>query len=955
MPPECLERIVSYAAQDHRVLSTLMRVNSTLFRLVIPYLYREPFRFMFGDEFQLDWDTESWTRYLREVRHAKLLLLYLCCTDTVQALMTTRGGEIASTSSLSLLSDTSAGPVPPISLTSTTASSTITLTTLTNQNNRKHSLKRWHRTSTGLVDARLDLENSSSLQTPLLFTRIPQLLKRLLAPQLSKKSLAPTAATAFHTVNYLDYVEHLDLDSFLDSAFQTLFSGLPAPSGLSPQTQYWIRKSDGSCLIHERTFVERVLFLSTAKHITSLSISVVTFARLQRDLMEHLLDHNSQESTAAAPVASKNSAGIMKGASLSQLARLNISGLHAELKPKVLRAIRWFVRRHVARYPGVLRAISFEGPGDSSVNRRRVRNRNVIHVEPVQPGVVHFSNQDIENENGVDEVQEDEAAQADDPPNNVLVVDETGQINNIIENTGAAMPADFHSQYYLLAHNPDESNIVDFMCILRELKGQLEELDLSRWSWGVISQHALDLIPTEHLITLRFHSRSRIQSVSGRAFMKSLSKLSALNIHAFDANMLNWNDDISDPLAPPIQLEATIPSSHPLLTELSLTGSVPNVLPVIRDAIQHTGKTLASIDLTAYLDGFLSAQETQQLLDWSTYLSNSMVPHLTILRLHGHLALSFDAPLLSEMCPTLRRFGLTIKSYTSSSFVRSELARVLPRFMTPWVRNKVEEQWATVRTTRKFSLHMLELEGPWILTERDVDQIADQISGLVVLNLAGCRFHPSTAGYADEYGDDRQQQDTIPVVRLAERLQDTLRVLHIHRRGLEREPHRYSGDFSTPIRSVKDCHQSYATKPTEPVLAFKRRFPKVKLVIQEKQHENSFVLAPSRETLRRIQRPLPRARIPSVYSESLGQPPVLPPRQRERSTQSASWWRATNAVPFLRSLRRSKTYSNHGLESDRGDRFWRRGESGRWRRDQPPLSFSSIASRLFGGGRSATL
>ncbi|KAG0247951.1 hypothetical protein BG011_000696, partial [Mortierella polycephala] len=788
----CLERIVSYAAQDHRVLSTLMQVNSTLFRLAIPYLYREPFRFTFGDEFQLDWDTESWTRYLREVRHAKLL--------------------------------------------------------------RKHSLRRWHRTSAGSVD----LESNSSLQTPLLFTRIPQLLERLLAPQLSNKGLAPTATTAFHTVNYLDYVEHLDLDSFLDNAFQTLFSGLSTPSGSNPQTQYWTRKSNGSCLTHERTFVERVLFLSTAEHITSLSISVATFARLQRDLMEHLLDHSSQESTAVAPVISKNSAGIMKGAPLSQLARLNISGLHAELKPKVLRAIRWFVRRHVASYPGALRAISFEGTGDSAVNRRRVRNRNVIHVEPVQPGVVHFSNQDIENGNGVGEVQEDEAAQADDPPNNVLVVDETGNINNIIDNTGAAMPADFHSQYYLLAHNPDESSVVDFMRILSELNGQLEELDLSQWSWGVISQQALDLIPTEHLITLRFHPRSRIQSVSGRAFVKSLSKLSALDIHAFDANMLNWDDNTSDILTPSTQLKSTIPSSHPLLTELSLTGSVPNVLPVIRDAIHHTGKTLASIDLTAYLDGFLSAQETLQLLDWSTCLSNSMIPHLTTLRLHGHLALSFDAPLLSEMCPTLRRFGLTIKSYTSSSFVRSELARVLPRFMTPWIRDKIEGQWVTTRTTRKFSLHMLELEGPWILTERDVDQIADQISGLVVLNLVGCRFHPSTVRYADEHGGNNQQQDTIPVVRLAERLQDTLRVLHIHRRGLEREPNRYSGDFSTPIRSIKDCREPCAPEPSEPVLVFKRRFPKVKLVVREKQHENSFVLAPSRETLRRIQRPIPR-------------------------------------------------------------------------------------------------
>ncbi|KAF9290243.1 hypothetical protein BGZ68_007591 [Mortierella alpina] len=572
MPPECLERIVSHAAKDHRVLSTLMQVNSTLFRMATPYLYREPFRFIFGDEFQLDWDTESWSRHLREIRHAKLLLLYLACTDTVQAQLL-RGKE-----------------------------------------------------------------------------RIPARLEKLLtALILPRDHLATTSATnahGFHTVNYLDYVEHLDLDRFLTSSIQTLFSSPFANSG--DKHSVWEQAQIGS----------------------------------------------------------------------------------------------------------------------------------------LNPGVVHFGHQDQADNglggggNGLNEITGDDMALQVEDPQGVHFADAADTINGIVNVYGVpmeAVPADFHSQYYLLAQNPDESSAIDILGIVQELRGQLEVLDLSRWSWGVVSQQALDLVPTKHLSTLKFHPRTRIQSLDGPLFLRKCSKLRTLDIHAFDAALLHQDSICSSTAAPSLD--------SAFLSELSLTGSVPNVLPAIRDAIQHQGKSLESIELSASLDGFLSEQEIVRLMDWSTSLSGFTAPHLTTLRLHGHLALMFDVPSLLELCPTLRQFALTIKSYTSSSFVNSDLAHVLRRFMAP-----LDQEQMRAQVVPKFRLNALELEGPWILTDRDMDQIAHQISGLTHLNLVDCRIHSKTC--TDENQDDDQSGHTFmsrcnPVVRLVERAQDTLRVLQIHRRCLE--------------------------------------------------------------------------------------------------------------------------------------------------------------------------
>ncbi|KAF8924720.1 hypothetical protein BGZ58_001513 [Dissophora ornata] len=1043
MPTECLERIVYHASQDHRVLSTLMQVNSTLFRIATPYLYREPFRFKFGDEFQLDWDTETWTRHLREVRHAKLLLLYLRCTETVQALLlptpTTlfavgkgkckgKGSRLAdSTVQLNkYLGQTT------IAATTTPSSSSSSTTTLS-QGQRQQGSVSAHVTLPS--DAEGGSHNSLPSATPI--ERIPPLLQKLLASDtanegipaiitsaaaavslLSPHSQPPSSLSTrrmslpifgstkgvdfiggslcsapkqpqrlVHTVNYLDYVEHLDLDMFLAKSIQVLLStsltsstgfkgdsrmaSLPPPPPSSRAAHYLSR---GNHCTAERAFAERVLFRSTAQHITTLSISVGAFARLQRELMEPIVETwssaaSSREalfksstslSAAVAPVATvtaskattaKNSAGIKTGAPLSQLSHLNISGLHAELKPKVMRAIRWFLRRHVTVCPGVLKVVTFEGPGDTIVNRRRQRNRNVIGVEPVQPGVVHFNNQhDDDDDDTADEVEEEEygpeAATTAAGAAEILFVDGTGHINNVYNTATAAaaadaFPADFHSQYYLLSRNPDQSCDLDFMGVLQELEGQLEELDLSRWSWSVITQQALDMIPTGQLLTLRFHPRTRIQSPHGSSLLRNCPMLKHLEIHSFDPQMLNLDDGgISNAAS------STSPNSTsltpPSLRALSLAGSVQNVLPAVSDAIRTTGKSLDTIDLAAHLDGFLSTEETLRLMDWGTSVSSSTIPCLTTLRLHGHLALSFDAPLLLELCPTLRRFGLTIKSYTSSSFIRAELARVLPRFMVTWDGQSADGGFAAGSTTepkQKFLLKDLELEGPWILTDLDLDQIAEQIEGLVDLNLVGCRFYPMARCLGTD--ETLTPEECSPVVRLVERVQGTLRTLRIHRRGLENRPRRDSTDYCSITSATTTSATSNSHLPTtesstsEPILAFKKRFPNVTLLIREKQHEHSFVLAPSPETLRRIhhhhhshsqghnqyQYPwLPSNRqnntLPISFSEAflLGQP-SSPTMLHEFSGQSSMWRRARSAVPFLSAFRRHKTYPPNGFEN----------------------------------------
>ncbi|KAG0010686.1 hypothetical protein BGZ80_001262 [Entomortierella chlamydospora] len=1040
MPPECLERIVYHASQDHRTLSTLMQVNSTLFRMATPYLYHEPFNFIFGDEFMLDWDTATWTRHLREVRHAKLLLLYLSCSDLVQSMLSTGKGQ-------GLSSRRNSETPAYWDCKDPTRNGNINNNN-NNGNTNNGSNNNWRQGHSSshptLLEPDTDLRSTPS-SPPM--GRIPTLLEKLLreqclrggGPTSSSSLVSPLrlsmsvrqkTSTSNHagkkvgvnlsglSVNYLDYVEHLDLDTFLSTSIQVLFS--PSSSARNehgcgtlkiPSYQHHSSTAKLSQYSMERAFVERALLRSMAQHITTLSVSVATFVRLQRDLMEHVLEPTSPSPpcpSSSSPQGLKNSAGIRTGMPLSQLSRLNISGLHAELKPKVLRAIRWFLRRHVVVYPGMLKAIAFEGPGDIIVNRRRQRNRNVVAVEPVQPGVVHFNNQHADDDT-TDEIEEEQDHVAPLPQNNTLTqlqqlqqqqqqqqqnqnqhhiqhqhqhfyqhqhqnqihnqtqnhnhnqhgntqglfVDGAGYVNNVPPNNTTAVPAEalpavFHSQYYLLRRNPDESSEVDFMGIIQELHGQLEVVDLSQWSWSVITQQALDMIPVAKLSTLRFHPRTRIQWHHGPSFLSDCPALKVLEIHAFDPAMLDLVGNIG--FAPSVTVQnhpSSSPSSSSLssidpppppprpsypasLNTLSLTGSVPNVLPAVRDAIRIMGKSLDTINLSAHLDGFLSDKQTHELMDWSTSLSTTTIPQLTTLQLHGHLALSFDAPLLLELCPTLRHFSLAIKSYTSTSFVSTESARVLPRFMIPWEGKDLDE-----KEVQKFQLRVLELQGPWILTRRDMHQIGEQICGLVTLNLVGCRFYSSTTrrqveilpdsgddsstfGGDDERDEGETDDNISSVERLVEKIQGTLRTLRIHRRGLEPKPRRDSYDYS----SYSSIH-SNATSPNlhclangsavavvaatagplEPVLAFKKRFPNVSLQIQEKQHEHSFVIAPSADILRRIHRPnSSQGRRSSLSLADIWDHAGPGPAQHQFGSRDSVWRRARDAMPFLKSF-----------------------------------------------------
>ncbi|KAF9914589.1 hypothetical protein BX616_007975 [Lobosporangium transversale] len=1183
MPPECLERIVFHASQDHRVLCTLMQVNSTLFQMATPYLYREAFHFQFGDEFILDWNTEAWTRHLREVRHTKLLLLYLSCTEPVQsalspslslsssssssstpsslssslsssalssAFLSPHTDLLNSTATLSAASGQTVGakqepPGPKSGAVSTKATAgacpTIQrnkylrrLSMLQGQGQRQHEyVEPQDNDSVNNDDSRSHSLPMSSLFTGSAVSRIPASLETLLKTYIdcleshsdtTNATMGSSISASMkrkpgnscgsigirkgkqrgtsnkwtgqrqRTVNYLDYVEHLDLDIFLTTAIQNLFSLSSLSScssskgkrrlstGFLPSQHHGSSRSKS--YLSERVFIEQVLFRSTAQHITTLSLSVTTFARLQRDLMEYIVTPSSSMATAAAAAAqrertpkTKNGAGVWEGAPLSQLSRLNISGLHAELKPRVLRAIRWFLRRHVAVYPGTLTAISLEGAGDSIVNRRRQRNRNVVAAEPVQPGVVHFNHQDADyyDENEViDELEEEEQPghghhnhhhhlyQHQQPqttnhhqyphhhplhyhnlplnggPNGVLFVDAAGQINNILNGgnnaaaaaaaaaqAAVAFPGVFHSQYYLLNRNPDQSCEIDFLCVFQELQGQLKVLDLSQWSWSVITHQALDLIPTSHLTTLRFHPRTRIQSPHGSLFLSRCPMLKDLEIHAFDAGLLDLDNNsyysafmntngssseggndanvgvntttlssihqhqqqqehqlmspsmsISTPDLTSTSITGSSSSVTTSLQSLSLTGSVQNVLPAASDAIRIMGKSLTTLELTGHLDGFLSAQQTHRLMDWSVSLSDMALPHLTTLQLHGHLAMTFEVPLLLELCPTLRKLGLTIRSYTSTSFIRSEAARVLPRFMVPWEKKEKEmansdpqSHGSVSKEARKFCLRELHLEGPWILTDKDMTQLGEQIYGLVVLNLVECRFYPNQRRRMvneedrveedlERCGDpevgksshdiDSDQEQASPVVRLVERMQGTLRILRVHRRGLEGKPRRDSADYSSSIlpskvpatssTSLDAFHDSNNNKsiinsgnlstahislpslpqssslPRESVLEFKKRFPLIELQIQERQHEHSFVLASSAETLRRIHQSPRPARIPTHFSDLLGQP-SSPSRLHDFQAQNSAWRRVQHAMPFLKIFQRRPTYTPNGYEN----------------------------------------
>ncbi|KAF9579940.1 hypothetical protein BGW38_003595, partial [Lunasporangiospora selenospora] len=977
------------------------------------------------------------------------------------------------------------------------------------------------------------------------------------------------------SVNYLEYVEHLNLDSFVQTALRILFSSsssfAPTPAKSSATAPTLSRTEflkptaipRGSRLIAERHFIERVLLRSTAPRLTTLSLSVAVFTRIQRDLMEHLALPPSKRSlrrTAysceALPKATSSSAstissastststttGAGPGAPLSQLRRLNLSGLRGDLRAKTIKAIQWFVRRHKTVYPGKLREMAFDGPGDMPVNRRRHRRRNASHGLMALGGSIHHTlGMDEELEDLEQEVEEGQEAdgsgedgqtlnEVEDEQDGVGTGHNHGQANGGV-NQGADAPtapaapaaaADLStfdpSTFHINLHHlifqylPEGASLADYMGILAQLRGQLEVVDLSKWSWSVITQDGLDLIPPEHLTTLRFHTRTTIQAAApvvaphvgnsfgfglghgngsnsynsngsgsgsgsagnsnGNWIRKRFPSLKELRVQAYNAGMLtpNLDSDLEDDsdndgdignkdkgmttrgrqsyLLPP---QGLLHHARSLLEEepqaerdqvsrqkmrlesLTVSGSILDVLPAARDAILTMSKTLEIIDLKAHLDGrYLSEDGVRQLLDWSMVFSpdsatwpmpstsltrsaGTPMPNLTTLRLSGHAALTFHAPHLLDSCPSLRVLSLLVVNHTSSSFLTNDQARVLVKFMDPGqalgdaVADFAED--TSDPTPSPISIHqltILELDGPWVLWQTDLELIGRRLRSLTRLSLVGCRFGKVSVQsrcsawgvsipslFPDSCRDKRMQplafglekpsvriSDSMgrAVIELVEELKTTLQELRIHRSGLD-EVVVSSGRSSCDSNGLLDATSSPPPSPqsqrprrdraratsvclaalTEPtdekdlamdklypqervlrravshevldwaiqsdepsvqgaveeaveiqskstasamtstretVLAFKQWFPTVKLVIQEQQHQHSYVVAPSIETLRRL-----RARIPSMPRGFL---PRLP-----------SLFQSGPSLPSIRTWTNTSTGSNSSSNSTR--------------------------------------
>ncbi|KAF9210346.1 hypothetical protein BGZ59_009549 [Podila verticillata] len=851
LPLECLELVVKYASTDHRVLATLMQCNTTLFRIATPYLYYEPYSFTEGDEFRLDWNTDSWTRHLRRVRHAHLLLLYLRCTEdfrnsprlTSPAAKSTVKEEPASETLPSIARPPSPGRLP------------------------------WRRPLTKSTSTpSLRQQYASSPTPPLLKTLLDSRSVNSSNTNSNAQAHTSSSTSLFKTrhINYLEYVLHVDLDTFLSSCLSIMFSSASAHTQLMhPRRRRLFFQHPHIALcrspLAERHFIEKELLQATTHHLTTLSISITSFMHLQ-ELLNDTLRPMQKDDLSRCEVSSTkyiNSAGNRTGAPLSQLVRLCLGGLDADLSIRIMSVVRQFFRFHALAYPGRLTEVEFEGLGDISSLRRRTIRRDVqAHQQqqaledPFQPFVVPQNVGPIEDEFHDDE---DELQNLTDIQDAIeFDLGQQQQQQQQIHPAALAhnwVPFQLMNQPQIITER-SPAKLVHYLRAFGELKDQLEVLDLSKWGWSTFSEQELQCIPFKHLKVLKFHPRTKAKHTQGPKWMSRFSKLKELNMNIWDPHMLDWTildnwevlggSEMEEDRTPTVdvldrQKKPALKPRPPSLRHLTLSGTVPHVLDVLQDAVTHMDK-LTTIDLSASLDGFLDSHQTLQLQCWA--LSLPILDHLTVLRLTGHLALTFQAPLLLETCNRLRELSLSILAYTSSSlFAREADHCVVPKFL----REEGDEDICLAR------LKVLSLEGAWVVRPRDMALMARKLPWLIELSLMGCRFF--SAG-----PQDPSSSAHVSLPGLVRALAPMLRKIKIHRRGIEGpldESVRLDGYRKDDRARKQGAHSRTATgtstKTTtdtitkqEPapdkVMAFKRRFPDVQVMIVERQNENSFVI-----------------------------------------------------------------------------------------------------------------
>ncbi|KAG0254981.1 hypothetical protein BGZ95_005890, partial [Linnemannia exigua] len=96
LPPECMEMILQYLWDDPSTLSQLSLCSRTSFNLIIPILYKSPFRLIA--------DHRAWSSEYKSLQTARLVrLLYACSVANT----TTFGSGSSSSSSAHPTSSTS--------------------------------------------------------------------------------------------------------------------------------------------------------------------------------------------------------------------------------------------------------------------------------------------------------------------------------------------------------------------------------------------------------------------------------------------------------------------------------------------------------------------------------------------------------------------------------------------------------------------------------------------------------------------------------------------------------------------------------------------------------------------------------------------------------------------------------------------------------------------------------
>ncbi|KAG0040426.1 hypothetical protein BGZ82_002849 [Podila clonocystis] len=872
LPLECLELVVKHASTDHRVLAALAQCNTTLFRIATPYLYYEPYSFTDGDEFRLDWNTDTWTRHLRRVRHAHLLLLYLRCakdfrnsprfTSTPAATQAAKDESVSEASATTIARPPSPGRIP------------------------------WRRPlskSTSTPSMRQLYASSPSSNTPPLLQTLLNSRSVTTNPNANSNATAQaqtdSLASLFRTrhINYLEYVLYVDLDTFISSCLSIMFSSASAHTTLMhPRRRRLFFQHPHVSLkrapLAERHFIEKELLQATTHHLTTLSLSIASFMHLQELLNDtlRLMQNDDLSPCAVSTVKVFNTAGNRTGAPLSQLARLRLGGLDADLSMKVMGLVRQFFRFHALAYPGRLTEVEFEGLGDTSSLRRRTLRRDV-HVQPhhhqnnVHAPAFHVNPHPITTPVVEDDFEDDD----DDDMQHVIDIQEViehhlnqqqqqqqpqqqQQQQQQQQPQAGGLPANFvpfqlWNQPQGLAED-SPAKLIHYMRALQELKDQLEVLNLSKWGWSTFRWVELRLIPYKHLKVLKFHPKSRVRHSQGPEWLSQFSKLQELDVSIIDPHMLDWTtledwellgagdttEENKESSTSEIQEEQENPSANkprptPLLHHLTLAGTVPHVLDVLQDAVTHMDKTLSTIDLSATMDGFLDGRETLQLQSWALCLTT--LDQLVVLRLSGHLALTFQAPLLLETCPKLKELSLSILTYSSSCLFAREVDHcVVPKFL----RDEDDEDITLA------GLKVLALEGAWVVRPQDLALVARKLPGLIDLSLMGCRFFAAGA-------EDPHSSAHVGLSDMIQALEPMLRKLKIHRRGVEGPLDasvRLDGYRKDDRAQKQSAHTrtptTSTTKNQEPtqdkVMAFKLRFPSVHVMIVEKQNENSFVI-----------------------------------------------------------------------------------------------------------------